>query len=181
MTKVIGSRRTFLDADDEAAMEFLRITSDIYADPDYQRLRHYTHHYSTTRFQHCVNVAWYTYLWTKKQGLNYRSATRGAMLHDFYLYDQHKGEQPIRGRHCAVHPVIALQNAKQHFEVDPIIEDCILHHMWPSCPGMPKTKEGMIVEAADKYCASIEWSSRQVRRIPQRLAFMHMRLARFTY
>ena len=84
------------------------------------------------------------------------SGARGAMLHDFYLYDQHKGEQPVPGRHAEVHPMVALANANKYFEVDDVMYDCIAHHMFPSTPTRPTTMEGYIVSIADKYCAGLE-------------------------
>ena len=156
MTKIIGSPRTFTDITDEETLEFVDIVSDIVANEDYQKLKNYTHHYSNTRYQHCLNVAWYTYIWCRRANLNYRSAARGAMLHDFYLYDQHKDEQPIPGRHSDIHPQFALANAEKYFDVDPIMRDCIMNHMFPTSLPVPQTKEGLIVTLADKYCASLE-------------------------
>lgn len=158
MTKVLGSTKTFLNEDDKSAIEFIEIVADITAVDEYQKLKNYTHHHAFTRYQHCVNVAWYTYLWTKASGLDYVSATRGAMLHDFFVYEW-KTEQPISGRHSVVHPRIALENSMKYFEVNDIMKDCIVNHMWPNTIHAPKTAEGIIVTLADKYCATLEWSS----------------------
>ena len=155
MTKVLCSTHDFEDADDLEAAEFQAIISDILSIPEFRKLKAYTHHHSTTRYQHCMNVAWYTYLWCRRFHLNYVSATRGALLHDFFLYEW-KYEQPIPGRHSEIHPLIALTNATKYVEIDEVMRDCILHHMWPLAQDRPETREGMIVQAADKYCASIE-------------------------
>ncbi|MCR5794659.1 MAG: phosphohydrolase [Solobacterium sp.] len=156
MTFITGSKETFLNADHKEAMEFLMIVSDITAADAYAELKKYVHHKTTNRYQHCLNVAWYSYLWAKNAGLDYRSAARGAMLHDFYLYDTK--EFRLSGmNHNIVHPRIALKNARMFFDVNPVMEDCIVHHMWPSGIGSPVTMEGAIVSAADKYCASLEW------------------------
>ena len=156
MTYITGSKETFLKADHDTAMEFLKTVSDITAVEEYRQLKSFVHHKTTNRYQHCLNVAWYTFLWCKNAGFDRRSAARGAMLHDFYLYDT--DEFRASGmNHNIVHPRTALKNAKHFFEVDRIMEDCIIHHMWPSGLGKPLTKEGFVVCAADKYCASIEW------------------------
>ncbi len=136
-------------------MAFLTAVCDITADPDYQKLKNYVHHKSTTRYQHCLNVAWYTFLWCKNAGLNAKSAARGAMCHDFYLYDNDTFYRTGM-RHTVVHPRYALLNTRLHFETDEVMEDCILYHMWPSGLGKPKTPEGVIICLADKYCASLE-------------------------
>lgn len=159
MTHILGSKRDFLDYTDEDAQEFLQITSDISEHPEFQKLKNYTHHLHTTRWQHCMNVSWYTYLWCKKLSLNYTEAARGALLHDFFLYDYHT-EQPIPGKHADVHPLAAFTNAEKYFEVTDIMRDCILNHMWPTAGIRPATPEGLIVTAADKYCAGIEVGSR---------------------
>lgn len=173
MTSVLGSKRTFLDYNDTEAMEFLECVCDIVAIPEYQELKNFRHHYSTNRYQHCLNVAWYTYLWCHHSGLNARSAARGAMLHDFFLYDWRKeGAQPIPGSHTEVHPLVALANAEKYFEVDDVMRDCILHHMWPSAPGRPLTKEGLMVTAADKYCAAMEISMHTVKTVPPKIMNM---------
>ena len=99
---------------------------DILHIDDVQELRDYVQHCKTTRLQHCVNVAYYTFLISRRLNLNVRSATRGALLHDFYLYDWKNNEQPIEGRHSVVHPQVALAMARQYTAVDPIMEDCIL-------------------------------------------------------
>ncbi|MBR2991386.1 MAG: HD domain-containing protein [Solobacterium sp.] len=163
MTYILGTKQTFRDADDAVAMEFLETVCDITALPEYQQLKQFRHHYGTTRYQHCLNVAWYTFLWCRNRGLNYRSAARGAMLHDFYLYDHHK-EQPFPGSHAEVHPRAALSNALKFFDPDAIMIDCIVNHMWPGSPHRPATPEGLIVTIADKYCASLEFGTFAARK-----------------
>ena len=162
MTSICGSRRDFTDCDDAYVLEFVEIAADIVAIPAYQKLKNYRHH-CISRYQHSLNVAWYTYRWSRMANLDYVSATRGALLHDFFLYDWRNKEQPIPGRHCEVHPMVALSNAEKYVDVNPVMRDCILHHMWPSSAAHPDTKEGMIVQLADKYCASIEFESRPYR------------------
>lgn len=169
MTKVIGSRHTFLDADDDLALDFIRIISDILQNSEYQKLKGFTHHMYTTRYQHCLNVAWYSYLIARKRGLDYISMARGAMLHDFYLYNR-PSDAPVEGRHSDVHPQIALANAEKYFEVNDIMRDVIGNHMWPTGCSRPKTEEGLIITIADKYCATLEWSSHQIKALPKLIA-----------
>ncbi|MBQ1319675.1 MAG: HD domain-containing protein [Solobacterium sp.] len=179
MTFVLGSKRDFLDYQDEEAMEFLEDVCDIVAIPEYQKLKQFRHHYSTNRYQHCLNVAWYTFLWCRRAGLNARSAARGAMLHDFFLYDwRQKETQPIPGHHAAVHPVAALANAEKYVEVDDVMRDCILHHMWPSAKGRPVTAEGLLVSLADKYCAGMELSMHTVQTVPPAIMNTIQRISR---
>lgn len=170
MQKPIGSRKNFTQPNEAEVAEFISLIQDILPISDVQQLKSYYQHCKTTRFQHCINVAYYTYLMSKKMKLNYRSATRGALLHDFYLYDWKQDEQPIDGRHSQVHPQVALEMAKQTLSVDAIMEDCILNHMWPMTKNHPVTKEGWVVQGADKLCAVMEISTQSAKRCnPKRL------------
>lgn len=166
LTKVLGSRETFLEADKETSMEFLRDVSDIVQIEEYEKLKEYTHHRSTTRYQHCLNVAWYSFLWAKGMGLDAKSAARGGMLHDFYLYDSNEEYFKKMGvSHIALHPKIALQNAEKYLVLNETEKDCILNHMWPLGDRKPETKEGYVVCMADKYCASLEWGHGKAEKI----------------
>ena len=113
MEKPIGSRLNFTDSEEALVSEFMELVQDILHIDDVQELRDYVQHCKTTRLQHCVNVAYYTFLISRRLNLNVRSATRGALLHDFYLYDWKNNEQPIEGRHSVVHPQVALAMARQ--------------------------------------------------------------------
>lgn len=168
MTKVLGSKRVFSDATDDDCMEFLSAVCDIVAIDEYQQLKNFTHHYYTTRYQHCLNVAWYSYLMAKKAHLDAISCARGAMLHDFYLYDTHIDKKYSK-KHMQTHPKIALQNAQKYFSLNPIEIDCIVHHMWPRVKSRPVTKEGYIVTIADKYAASLEFCSHPFYAVPKHL------------
>lgn len=137
--------------------EFTTIIEDILNNAEYQKLDYYSQHLNVSRLQHSLNVAYYTYLWSKKLKLDYISATRGAMLHDFFLYDWKEKKQTPK-THAFQHPLAALKNARQHFEINNIMEDCILNHMWPMSYSFPKTPEGQIVQIADKYSATLEVS-----------------------
>ena len=86
MEKPIGSRLNFTDSEEALVSEFMELVQDILHIDDVQELRDYVQHCKTTRLQHCVNVAYYTFLISRRLNLNVRSATRGALLHDFYLY-----------------------------------------------------------------------------------------------
>ena len=83
------------------------------------------------------------------------SLVRGALLHDYSLYDWHdKSARPHL--HGYVHPGIALRNAMQDFELNETEQDIIKHHMFPLTPVPPRTKEGWIVTLADKFCSLYE-------------------------
>ena len=88
-----------------------------------------------------------------------RSLIRGALLHDYFLYDWHDKNKPAKF-HGFTHPKIAFENACQDLELNKKERDIILHHMFPLNPIPPTSKEAWIICLADKICATKEtfWS-----------------------
>ena len=171
MQKAILSRIDLQKADHEVAHEFLNCIQDILEIDDVMELKSYHQHFKTTRFQHCLNVAYHTFIICRYFHMDYVSATRAALVHDLYLYDWRKQEQPIAGRHSVVHPQVALQNAQLHIEVNDLMEDIILHHMWPISLKMPRHKEAWVVQGVDKVCALAEFTKQGLHSlVPRRLA-----------
>lgn len=123
-------------------------------------LHDFAHHSNISRLEHCLHVSYTSYLLCRKLGLNSRSAARGGLLHDFFLYDS-RLTKPDRGLHCLRHPAIALANARNLFLLNEIEEDIIVKHMWPVTIRLPRYKESYVVTLADKYCAykEIAWYS----------------------
>lgn len=157
MSKAMGSRYN-IEASEELA-EYFDFVKDLLDSDVVNEMKKYRHHYSTTCFQHSLNVSYYNYLVCKKLGLDARSAARAGLLHDLFLYDwrtteRKKGEKP----HGMRHPQIALDNAKAHFEVDKREEDMIVKHMWPLTVKFPKYAESYVIVAIDKYSAALEIS-----------------------
>ncbi|KPU45484.1 hypothetical protein OXPF_07170 [Oxobacter pfennigii] len=118
-------------------------------------MKNFIQHGETNCLEHSFYVSYISYLVCKNIGLDYRSAARGGLLHDFFLYDWHE-EKPYRGLHGLIHPNIALQNANKYFDLNDREKDIILKHMWPLTIRLPKYKETFVVLMADKYCAFME-------------------------
>lgn len=115
----------------------------------------YISHSSINCLDHSVFVSYYSFLVCKRLGYDYISAARGALLHDFYLYDWHiKGTRT--GLHGFTHPKVALYNANRYFDLTGLEKDIILKHMWPLTLKLPKYKESFIVAFIDKICATLE-------------------------
>ena len=87
--------------------------------------------------------------------LNERRLIRGALLHDYFLYDWHVKDKSHR-LHGFRHPYFSLENARKEYELDPVLEDMIVKHMFPLIPIPPKYKESWVLCIADKICASKE-------------------------
>jgi uncharacterized protein len=144
-----------LKADLHIQQEYNFCISDLAEHDMIRSLDAFAHHRSITRLEHCLHVSYLSYLTCRKMGLDYQSAARGGLLHDFYLYDSHV-TKPDSGIHCFCHPSIALENATKYFPLNEVEKDIIVKHMWPVTISPPKYKESFIVTFMDKYCASRE-------------------------
>lgn len=119
--------------------------------------KEYTQHGGISVYQHCINVAYMSCKIADKYNLdvNYVSLIRGALLHDYFLYDWHE-KNPIHSPHGFKHPRLALDNAKRDCSLTPMEENIILRHMFPLTPATPAYLESWLVSFADKICASSE-------------------------
>lgn len=135
--------------------EFENIIKDLVENPTVQEMNNYIQHCDTTCFEHCKNVAYYSYIICKKYNLDYSSAARGGMLHDLFLYNWRKSQREVElnGLHAFVHPKIALLNSLKLFSLNNIEKDIILKHMWPLTIRFPKYRESYIITFVDKFCA----------------------------
>lgn len=143
----------------EKCTEFNEILSDILSNETVKQMHNYIQHGEISCYTHCYYVAYYTYLICKKLKLDYKSAVRGAMLHDLFLYDWHTtspADINEKGVHALAHPRIALKNASKIFTLNDTEKDIIRNHMWPVTLKFPKTKEAFIVSCMDKYSATAE-------------------------
>jgi len=124
-----------------------------------QSTRKLTQHGNVSVFAHSVAVAHYSVKLARalKLECDKRSLIRGAMLHDFFLYDWHKMHNAGDGLHGFAHPTTASKNAVRHFRLNKRELDIIRKHMWPlTLTKMPKYIESWLVCAADKYCSLME-------------------------
>ena len=114
-------------------------------------------HGSTTVFAHCVKVACFSLFLANKLHIpvNTHALLRGALLHDYFLYDWHEKNAGHRF-HRFTHPATALKNAQEDFMLTPVEKDIIARHMFPLCPIPPRCREAWLVCAADKDCALLE-------------------------
>ena len=118
-------------------------------------MQQFTQHSNVTCLEHSMRVSYSSYRVCKYFGLDYRSAARGGLLHDFFLYDWHVKNQR-KGLHGFTHPRVALKNATEHFNLNETEKDIIEKHMWPLTIRLPKSKESFVVSIVDKYCSFME-------------------------
>ena len=136
--------------------EFQMIIKELINNETVQEMKNYRQHYETTCFDHCYTAAYYCYLICKKYHLDYKSATRAAMLHDLFLYDWRKRQPDRKGLHAFTHGKKACENACQLFDLNEKEKDIIIKHMWPVTIELPKSIEGFVLTLVDKYCALSE-------------------------
>ena len=123
----------------------------------FSELKRFRQHGRHTVYDHCVNVARESLRIADRLGLKLDRAAmvRGALLHDYFLYDWHEPD-PNRPNHAFHHARMAWENARRDYDLGATEEDIIRHHMFPVVPVPPRTTEGWIVNAADKACALTE-------------------------
>lgn len=132
--------------------EFYNIIEDIYKHEEFIKLNNCRHH-GITRYDHCLRVSYYTYLITKALHLNYKEATRAALLHDFFT-DEVEDYNAVKK--LTKHPKIAVENASKYFELSELQKDIIRTHMWPCTFLPPKYLESWIVDLVDDFSAIFE-------------------------
>lgn len=109
-------------------------------------------------YVHSLRVAYICYYWVKKYHLHVdeKALIRGALLHDYFLYDWHDKEHEHKRPHGFFHPSAALCNAKQDFILTRKEENVIQRHMFPLTLIPPGCKEAWLVCMADKVCSTRE-------------------------
>ncbi len=163
-----------LRADFSSEREYEKCVSDLIRHELVASMKNFIQHGDISCLEHSLYVSYSSYLICRRLGLDCRSAARGGLLHDFFLYDWHVAK-PYRGLHGFVHPSVALENANRHFSLSDMEKDIILKHMWPLTVKLPRYRETFIVLLVDKYCATMEivnWSGRKkVHRLKEIFGF----------
>ena len=133
--------------------------SDILNSKNMEKQKEYIQHGNISVYEHSLRVAYLSIKIVSKFHLrvNMRSLIRGALLHDYFLYDWHDKEHinPFR-LHGFFHPGIALKNARAEYELTEREQEIIRKHMWPLTVVPPMCREAWIVTAADKWVSLME-------------------------
>ena len=136
----------------EQLRDFNEYMNELLADRKIQRMSQFIQHGDTTCLMHCKTVAYYSVVFVNKFHIkvDMKSLIRGALLHDYFLYDWH--EQKLGNLHGFYHPGIALRNAMRDYELTKREMDIIKKHMFPLTLYLPMYKETGVVCLMDKYC-----------------------------
>ena len=119
--------------------------------------REFIQHGDVTVYAHVTSVARASLSFAERLGrvgisVDCASLLRGALLHDYFLYDWHDSD-PSHRLHGFRHPFFALARAEEDFELTPRERNIIVRHMFPLVPVPPTCREAWIVCLADKWCA----------------------------
>lgn len=127
--------------------EYIQITQKIFENRKFNKLKNEIHHHNSNRFNHSVDVSYLTYKVCKKMKLDYESATRAALLHDFFFDEEFDNKR----QKMLTHPQVALENAKKITNLSKKEENIITSHMYPVGGKIPRYIESVIVDAIDDY------------------------------
>ncbi|MHB8074747.1 HD domain-containing protein [Desulfosporosinus fructosivorans] len=158
---------------------------DILNHDEYKQLASYTHHRPFTTLEHSIRVAQIAYDWSirledRKIRLDTQALIRGALLHDFFLYDWHHLRPDGSRWHGFRHPRIACDNAERCFNLNEKEKDIILSHMWPLTVRMPRSREAFLVMIADKMASIQEFRFKFKRTLPPCERYTSLRLVNKT-
>lgn len=117
----------------------------------------YTQHSDMSVYQHCCHVAYMCCVLSMEIGIavSWKELIRGALLHDYFLYDWHEGPHP-NFRHAFGHPSRAMRNALADYQLTKKEMQIIQRHMWPLTIMPPTCREAWIIVLADKICTVLE-------------------------
>ncbi len=142
--------------------EFKRLIREIISSDEFRAMKHYRHHVKSNLHDHCIKVAYLCYRHHKRFRPNIppEELIRGALLHDYYLYDWHDKGASYRFIHGFVHPRAALRQALHRYPKLSYAErDMIRRHMFPMTLIPPKTHAGWLICFYDKVAAGSDYLS----------------------
>lgn len=122
-----------------------------------QQSRQFIQHGGTSVYVHSLRVAYCSLVLADFIHLqrHRRELIRGALLHDYFLYDWHEKDKS-HNLHGFRHPFTALRNAERDFILSRRERNIIIRHMFPLIPIPPTCLEGWIVCIVDKGCSIYE-------------------------
>ncbi|MET3617938.1 uncharacterized protein ABID14_001573 [Peptoniphilus olsenii] len=141
------------------------IINDLNTNTRFLENKNFIQHGQTSIYEHVIGVCLKSIEIAQilKLDVDYDSLIRGALLHDYFLYDWHNHDAR-HYLHGFFHPRIALENAKKELKLTKIEEDIILKHMFPLTVFPPRYKEAWVVTLADKIVAVTETFSRNSKK-----------------
>lgn len=152
-------RRQYFARQREIQNELNRYAWDILHSDNFDSSKDNMQHGTISVKEHSLQVARLSVAFSELLGIEHsrRDLVRGALLHDYFLYDWHKVDQENPHRlHGFHHPARALQNAEREYDLTDRQREIIIKHMWPLTIKPPMCREAWVVTVADKYCSFLE-------------------------
>lgn len=144
--------------------QYYQVAKEIILHESFVKQKAYFHHTSNL-YEHAVLVSYYSYRLAKKLRLDTTSVIRGALLHDFFLYDWRIEGKKVKKRlfrkHGFTHAKTAYLNATQYFEINKKEKDIILKHMFPLNLKPPRYLESWLVNMVDNVITFREYFKRK--------------------
>jgi len=137
---------------DDLDPEYAAIVAPLLEHADVRGMDGFRHH-DRTALTHSLAVSTRAWALARRLGLDAASVARGALLHDFFLYDWRDGRNP---HHPTGHARVALGNARARFSLNPVEEDIIVAHMWPIGKPFYSYRESALVSLVDKFVSTKE-------------------------
>ena len=138
--------------------EISREGSDILGSDEMNMTRGFVQHGSVSVYEHSLKVTdmCLTLADALRIRTDRRSLIRGALLHDFFLYDWHADESWHR-LHGYTHASRALSNAMARFTLNRRERNMIYSHMFPlNLTHIPRFRESVLLCTADKIVSTAE-------------------------
>ena len=149
---------------DKIRRRYEKLAAPTLAAPRVRLMAGYVQHGQTSTLEHVAAVAYLSLALVRRLGLrcDESALVRGALLHDYYLYDWHDHDAAPDAWHGFTHPRHALRNAERDFpDLTDLERDIISHHMFPLVPSPPRHVEALVVSLVDKACSTVEVFARQ--------------------
>lgn len=162
---IMDNKKAFLD------FEYLSIIDEIRFHKEFLKTRDIIHH-GLKRYDHNVRVSYYSYKISKFLHLDYESVARAGLLHDFFLSSKDDVKYFDRLKLIVNHPKLALENAREYFDLNEMEEDIILTHMFPVSPFVPKYFESFVVDIVDDVVAICERGYSIRRKLSYAMTFL---------
>ena len=133
--------------------EYLDIVSDILDNESFKKLSGEIHHHGS-RIDHSIRVSYKTYKVCKRLGLDYISASRASLLHDYFFNEEFDSNSKLYK--LTHHYERAIANASNLFNLNDMEKNIICSHMFPIGGKAPKYLESIIVDIIDDVSAIYE-------------------------
>lgn len=137
---------------------------DILCSDLFQQAGRQAHHLRSTVSDHSLNVCitgvrLCSLLQHFGIRLNEKEIIQASLCHDLGMVGRDR-KYRTRLRAWRFHPDESAKLAKSIVpDLDPSVESIIKTHMWPGPCGRPQTKEGVVLNVADKYASIADWTS----------------------